>query len=587
MPSSALQAEPGPSRLEHPIHAAQESPASPSRSKAPAFPCTWEGCTKVFNRAAKLDAHLNVHTGARPFRCQHEGCQAAYRSQSKLQEHVRSHLPEHERYASRRFACEAAAGDGSVCGKLFDTRQHLRVHMQGVHDVSEGEGSSTASGQQNQNDGAKQYKCNEPGCDQSFAKRKRLRQHIWDVHSDRTAAESYDAESSTLARLPFACAHSDCDKRFPTASKRRSHYKRQHEENRYMCTLHDEGINFPTWSALQSHMKEAHPPTCPYPSCHGKVFKNAENLRGHVRRHEEREAAALRKVGDGEDGGGGNARDDDDEDHGVDDGGQTGQPRLAREYACTWRPEAGGAEGDSLCSKRFKSAFARDTHVRVAHLKERPFACECGKSYGHKHLLKRHVAKCRTHVEHSDAGPGGASSPVASDLASDEEDEVFRRGGGALPDALRDQSILSAALKRKRTGPQSRRDETSMVDLLTGRGYGAEEAFAGQSGGGYDEESSWTSEGNKRARRMRGRVVACPWSKFCQSNAEESAGQGEEVARDRSDGPPTCNVRFSRIYDLRRHLRSKHGVEADDGEIRRLLGEEELEKLAKPRRQAD
>jgi len=47
-------------------------------------------------------------------------------------------------------------------------------------------------------------------------------------------------------------------------------------------------------------MKKAHPPTCNYPSCNGKTFANAANLRSHLKLHDEREVElVLGSAGDG------------------------------------------------------------------------------------------------------------------------------------------------------------------------------------------------------------------------------------------------------------------------------------------------
>jgi len=48
---------------------------------------------------------------------------------------------------------------------------------------------------------------------------------------------------------------------------------------------------------------------------------------------------------------------------------------------------------------------ALTTHYNVSHLHKRDFVCDhdgCGKSYGYKHLLQRHVAQAHQQTESSD-----------------------------------------------------------------------------------------------------------------------------------------------------------------------------------------
>lgn len=50
---------------------------------------------------------------------------------------------------------------------------------------------------------------------------------------------------------------------------------------------------FPTWSELQRHIRDEHPPTCPYPECHGQTFTAQKGFRAHMRIHEDREREQL------------------------------------------------------------------------------------------------------------------------------------------------------------------------------------------------------------------------------------------------------------------------------------------------------
>lgn len=51
-------------------------------------------------------------------------------------------------------------------------------------------------------------------------------------------------------------------------------------------------------------------------------------------------------------------------------------------FPCTWPG----------CKRTYFSAFARSQHIRVAHQKERPFSCACGRTFAYKCKLQQH--KC-------------------------------------------------------------------------------------------------------------------------------------------------------------------------------------------------
>lgn len=146
-------------------------------------------------------------------------------------------------------------------------------------------------------------------------------------------------------------------------------------------------------------MRAVHPPTCPYPECHGKKFSQQKGLKAHLKIHEGQDL-------DGCLDGGQDVADDGEPEMKRKRGGDHG-----RNWACDF-------EG---CTKDFKSVFpssecrfhkltikqkkALTTHYGVSHLHKRDFVCpreRCGKSYGYKHLLQRHVAQAHRAAESSD-----------------------------------------------------------------------------------------------------------------------------------------------------------------------------------------
>lgn len=582
--------------------------------------------------------------------------------------------------------CNHAIESGQACGRRFRTNQHLLRHVEGVHDA----GATDAEREEGDGEGedgrrSGQYECTEPGCTQAFSKRKRLRRHVWEAHTDHADGEDAADADAEIAqgeaaragtpaalrnKLPFPCSFPECTKRFPTNSKRKSHFK-THAQDRYTCALtHPTSskapsssesapslLSFPTWSALQAHMREVHPPACHYEACNGKVFKNRENLKMHLRRHEEREHeegqkekgrqrdVELKQLGQGQGQEWCEASSDEE--------GESKGSKSLRVFHCTWRPETGGTNGNingptttststatlatsapaaptAPCSKSFKSSHSLQTHIRVAHLKDRPFKCRCGKAYGHKHLLKRHEIKCGVLLaeqqqrtgddggEEADGEEEGeeAEPALGSELDEDEEDDVFRQGGGALPEEYRESapsltrhpparsSVISRRAKRKRgevfpasdaEGEQGgdREGGPSIVDLLTGRGYAnASTAAATAAATSTSLASSPASQPQKHPRRKRPRALPCPWSRLPSSPFSPATSAPPSVtaappapvpSASSSTEMDVCPFHFARLYDVARHLRGAHGVEMSQGEVRGLYDEGELEGLPLPR----
>ena len=292
------------------------------------FTCTFPGCGKSFPKAAKFDRHLRSHSDERPFICQHEGCGASY----KRSEHLKVHQRRHQDASDKSFRCTEPG-----CDKVFWTSSHLKNHIRAVHrdetvkvgtktfDIGSLRQRSTGSPMNTRDDSQDlpeeltEYRCTEEGCTAIFHKRKVLRAHVREVHTDVAVASALnesgishsgsgeaDQEIAKRVLLPFACHHPGCSMRFATNSKRKTHAK-THQEGRYTCSMthtepqhpqEGEGYpeatsnyvyTFPTWTALQAHMKACHPPKCPWPGC-GKTFSRQDNLRAHFKRHEARKA---------------------------------------------------------------------------------------------------------------------------------------------------------------------------------------------------------------------------------------------------------------------------------------------------------
>ncbi|KAL1970546.1 hypothetical protein VTN77DRAFT_4190 [Rasamsonia byssochlamydoides] len=243
----------------------KETPATPFSTTSSKYPselkthlCPFEGCTKAFNRPARLQEHLRSHNNERIFKCNHDGCEKTFLRASHLNHHIKS-----AHTTIRDYVC-----DRPGCGKTFVTGTRLRRHL-AAHD------------------GRDKYRCTEyPPCNETFRKHSTLHKHIMTVH---------------LHQKPFPCSYVDpvsgqkCPQAFDTAGHLRAHEARLHAENRFTCTecsrdsgdgsAGDEsksasgGVSFPTYAQLQAHIKAAHPPKCP--NC-PIVCSTSRELRRHL-----------------------------------------------------------------------------------------------------------------------------------------------------------------------------------------------------------------------------------------------------------------------------------------------------------------
>lgn len=331
-------------------HDTPATPISPSSAKSAKYPselkthrCPFEGCTKAFNRPARLQEHLRSHNNERLFKCTHSDCDKTFLRTSHLNHHLKS-----AHTAIRDYVC-----DRPDCGKSFVTGSRLRRHL-AAHD------------------GRDKYRCREyPPCNQSFRKHSTLQKHIMTEH---------------LQQKPFPCAHTDpntgerCRMAFDSSGHLRAHESRMHTEKRFSCaectnrmeeqcsavdSTGSTQATFPTYALLQAHIRAAHPPRCP--ACpitcatsrelrrhlevvHGNVSLDDRKLfpctvpgcdrsftkKGNLTVH-------IRTVHDGE-----------------------------KRFACgetdlSTSKKVAGWNGDG-CGKRYGSKLALEEHIRTAHL---------------------------------------------------------------------------------------------------------------------------------------------------------------------------------------------------------------------------
>ncbi|KAI1769015.1 hypothetical protein GGR53DRAFT_475393 [Hypoxylon sp. FL1150] len=235
---------------------AHNTPLTP-RSPAHKFPsdfktikCPQPGCTKTFNRPARLAAHIRSHKNERPYKCTVSGCDKDYIEEKHLRQHMKgSHSGERDHICPQ-----------PDCGKSFTTATRLRRH-QAVHE------------------GQERFRCRDfPPCNQSFRKHQTLQRHIRSEH---------------LHVSPFPCDFKDsetgyaCGAGFDNSGALRKHQEREHGEIRFWCDecsaqSGDDGrqqrVGFTTMAQLQTHIKQTHV-NCMF--C-GLRFNGRSNLEEHI-----------------------------------------------------------------------------------------------------------------------------------------------------------------------------------------------------------------------------------------------------------------------------------------------------------------
>lgn len=229
-----------------------------SRGGYRVLPCTFPGCSRVFNRPAKLLEHVRTHTKERPFHCTFSGCNKDY----SREDHLNRHMATHSIILNKQVSSDTSASKSNNlpqtenvgyyctyqgCEKYYLYSHHLKRHERIHKDKS-------------------LLQCSWEGCDFKTNKRSKLHTHT----------------CKHQGVLPYVCSHPDCSKAFPTPNKLAEHALTHIAKDKYLCGHPDCLARFSFWKDLNNHFLTCHPYICTL--CE-KTFSSSTKLLSHRRTH--------------------------------------------------------------------------------------------------------------------------------------------------------------------------------------------------------------------------------------------------------------------------------------------------------------
>lgn len=353
------------------------------------------------------------------------------------------------------------------------------------------------------------------------------------------------------AEKPFPCTYG-CDKAFWTAQHLRRHIVSCHASNEavqgitpheleeigggatsglYRCTECER--LFPKRKHLRQHLREVHadpqdpnPFPCTHPGC-TRRFPTYTKRQLHLRVHDKTRYMCT-------------------------------QPHRELVTFSTW--------------------LELQKHVRECHPPQCPRP-ECAQSFASRENLRKHM---RIHERNDRARKG----QVVDDHAGADDAAYSSDDGSMAPDPDEAASwrctwngcnrVLSSPYALKVHVARVHRREKPFVCDACGQRYGYKHLLRQHMRRTHEQELTAEPDTSlpylgpllateKRRRAVRERILPCPW--------DQLAGDGAEAA---------CSARFSRLYDLRRHMESVHALCVREDELAQLFPDE-VEQLPKKR----
>ncbi|KIJ45349.1 hypothetical protein M422DRAFT_166865 [Sphaerobolus stellatus SS14] len=459
---------------------------------------------------------------------------------------MKDHAQNHE----RRGETVGRVEDGLVVKALRSLITLIQVCILGEND-SEEENAIEPGPSGSTTPKPRPHICTHPGCGKSYLKPSRLAEHQRSHTGERpfecsTCSKSYLRETHLQAHTrsylpeserPSACSEDNCNKRFWTGQHLNVHIaKVHHGEKPFSCTHSGCEETFAKHNQLRRHIAEAHcspgtkPYLCPAEGC-TKSFSTNQKLRKHSKVHEE------------------------------------------NRYACMDESCSLPSSSNAMSPLYFSTWTALQAHLREKHPPTCPYP-ECkGRVFASQKGLKGHL---KVHADKE-------IENGLEEAVKEEERPVKRRRGGEVgrdwvcevencPKAFKSKKALATHHKVTHLG---RKDFVCSIaecgqtfgykHLLqrhtarvhtTAEGLSAENDATSSS---EDEEPTkaigWMTGKDYSAasahRNSRRALLPCPWPNGFES--EENIGQ--------------CSYLFNRAYDLRRHLKTDHGLELSKDEV--------------------
>jgi len=197
-------------------------------------------CDKSFSQKKTLNRHMFTHTKKKEHKCPEVGCGKEFKRPDTLSDHIRK---KHTEKNQVLILC-------GVCCESFSSHAKLEEHMNGKHY------------------GEKPHQCQ--FCDQRFAYKQGLDQHLRTVHDDTRN---------------FSCPEQNCDKSFKTQTHLNNHLTSHKNtindllhQPQFSCQVCSE--HFTRKDNMERHVAKCRPGPQSCDDC-GRIFQDNRSLNKH------------------------------------------------------------------------------------------------------------------------------------------------------------------------------------------------------------------------------------------------------------------------------------------------------------------